>query len=382
MTDIVFKLEPEIIIGNGTINRTGTVCKALEGNKILLISEKKLYENKSIERLNSILADSGVEAIVFDEISSLTTADIAETTAELVRGSCCSAIIGFGGSTTQAITRLTAIITPAKLKPSEFLDGAIPNGQPIPYITIPTVIGDPFLFSNAFVTVDSRDRLVKLAPASANRCVTAIIDSSLAESPSKKYIAAPLFDGFCTAVEAYCSTKAQFISDTLLERAFRVYARLMDSYEAEQFDGLQELAVEAGFLTALASGVSVPGIGTALAYALNGRFPVKKSWCSTVLLPFILERLMSARPEKIAKIAALIGESVAGASTVEAAHLTVEAIRRHMKNLQVPSKLSDFNLSLDRLVPIAEAARNLAFVSHCPWTVTIEDAYDILKQAF
>jgi len=53
-----------------------------------------------------------------------------------------------------------------------------------------------------------------------------------------------------------------------------------------------------------------------------------------------------------------------------------------MGQLQVPARLKNFNLSLDRLVPAAEAARNLEFVASSPWTVTSEDAYDLLKQAF
>jgi alcohol dehydrogenase len=50
--------------------------------------------------------------------------------------------------------------------------------------------------------------------------------------------------------------------------------------------------------------------------------------------------------------------------------------------LQVPARLKEFDLILDRLVPVAEAARGLEFTAFSPWTVTAEDAYDILKQAF
>jgi alcohol dehydrogenase len=50
--------------------------------------------------------------------------------------------------------------------------------------------------------------------------------------------------------------------------------------------------------------------------------------------------------------------------------------------LKVPARLQEFNLPLDRLLPIAEAARKLEFVAYSPWTVSAEDAYDILKQAY
>ena len=105
-------------------------------------------------------------------------------------------------------------------------------------------------------------------------------------------------------------------------------------------------------------------------------------WCATVLLPFIMEKLVAARPEKMAKAAALMGEAAEGASKAEAANTAVDAVRRCMDQLSVPARLKEFNISLDRLVPAAEAARNLEFVASSPWTVSTDDAYDLLKQAY
>ena len=156
----------------------------------------------------------------------------------------------------------------------------------------------------------------------------------------------------------------------------------MVSYRENKTYDLEGNSANAGFLVALGSAASSPGIGTALAYAINGRFPVAKSWSSTVLLPYILERLVSARPEKMARICALMGEPVERLSVSESANLAVETIRRRMGAIKVPARLKEFNLSIDRLLPIAEAARNMEFVAFSPWTISSEDAFDLLKQAF
>jgi len=50
--------------------------------------------------------------------------------------------------------------------------------------------------------------------------------------------------------------------------------------------------------------------------------------------------------------------------------------------LKVPARLKEFDLSLDRLVPVAEVARDLDFVAFSPRPISTEDAYDILKQAY
>jgi alcohol dehydrogenase len=323
-----------------------------------------------------------VEAIVFDEIPAQATAEVAESAASLARGARCSAIIGFGGIKTQSIARTAAIIANSRLDIFELMDGRNVEGDLLPYIAIPTTGRDPFLFSNYFIAVDPRDRSVKLIKSPPGLCVAAIIDGNLSESLSGKFAATTAFDGFCTAVEAYCSTRANFFSDALLEQALALYAQIMDSYSSRQLFDLVGGSTNAGLLTALGSSLSAPGIGTALAYSLNGRFPVAKSWCSTAILPYVLERLVSARPEKMARIAQIIGEPVEGVPVSERAAMTVDAIRRRMGILQVPARLKEFNLFLDRLVPVAEAAHNLEFVAFSPWTVATEAAFDILKQAF
>ena len=378
--DISFRLDPETIIGADTINRIGSICGRF-GGRVMIATEQVLYENRSIERLSGILEESGIEAIIFDEIPAQATADVAENAAGLARGGRCDVIIGFGGLKTQAIARMAAIIAPSRISVFDLLDSRLSKEAFIPYIAIPTAGRDPFLFTDYFIAVDPRDRTVKQVKAPEKLCAASIIDSNLSETLSGAFAATTAFDGFCVAVEAYCSTRGNFLSDALLEQAIAIYSQMMVCADNKAFD-IAANASNAGFLVALGSAASSPGIGTALAYAINGRFPVAKSWSSTVLLPYILEKLLTSRPGKIAKIGALLGEPVEGASVSDAANLTIDTIRRRMGMLKVPARLKEFNLSLDRLIPVAEAARNLEFVAYSPWTVSSEDAFDILKQAY
>jgi alcohol dehydrogenase len=379
--DISFKLDPETIIGPDTLSRAGSICSRY-GNRVLIAAEQVLYEKQSIQRLTGILEDSGIEAIVFDEIPAQATADVAEGAVALARGARCSAIIGFGGLKIQAIARMTAMMTASRMPVFDLLDGRKAGNEFLPYIAIPTAGRDPFMFADYFIAVDPRDRTIKQIKSPDKLCAAAIIDSNLSESLSGAFSATTAFDGFCVAVEAYCSTKANFLSDALLEQAMSLYAKMMEPEANSVMFDSAVCSTNAGFLAALGSAVSSPGIGTALSYAINGRFPVAKSWSSTVLLPYILERLVSARPERMARIAGLLGESLDRLSVAESANLAVENIRRRMGDLKVPARLKEFSLSLDRLITVAESARSLEFVAFTPWTVSAEDTFDILKQAF
>jgi len=381
MADLVIKLDPEIIIGQDAINRAGALL-GNKGSKILLATEQGLYENNQIERLTKILEDSGLEIILFDEIPAQTTADTAENAASLARGARCNMVVGFGGLKTQYIARLASILAASPLDLFDLLDGSREENAFMPFAAIPTSGGDPFLFSDFLAAVDPRDRFVKMVKCPRGQCKAVILDSSLSGFLTGKFSAAAAFDGLCVAVEAFCSTKANFYSDALLEQAVAIYSEMINSYADNKALDFSADFVNAGFLMSLGASISSAGIGTALAYALNAKFPVAKSWCATVLLPYIMEKLVAARPQKMAKVAALMGEPVEGASTADAANMSVDAVRRCMGQLAVPARLKDFNLSLDRLVPSAEAARNMEFVAYSPWTVASEDSYDLLKEAF
>lgn len=382
MVDMVYRLDPEIIIGHDSVSRVGKLCSSL-GGRVLVVTEQVLYEGNAIGRLCSVLENAGLNAIVFDEISAQSTAEAADRAMALVTGARCNVVMGFGGLRTQAIARLIAMAAVSRLEIFDLLDGNNKNEPYLPYIAIPAVDQDPFLFANFLIALDPRDRSVKQIKTPAGLCKAAIIDGSLFPDPlSGKFASTATFDGFCTAIEAYCSTRASFLSDALLEQAISIYSGIIKSQTGNTGPDLSEGVIKAAFLVALGASISSPGIGTALAYALNGKFPVAKSWCSTVILPYILERLAAARPEKMAKVASLMGEAVEGSSVAEAAGMVADTIRHFMGILKVPARLKEFNLTLDRLIPAADAARDLEFVTYSPWIVASENAFDILKMAY
>jgi alcohol dehydrogenase len=373
--DISFRLDPETIIGTDTISMAGTVCGRY-GERIMIAADHAL-DSQSVKRLKDILEDARLEVIVFDGIQEDSGADMAENIVELCRAAHCTTVIGFGGQKTQTIARMTAIMAPLRISVYEMLDGRSFRNKFLPFIAIPTAGIDAFLFTNYFPVVDPRDRLIKPVTSPDKLYAAVIIDSGLSAALSGESAALFILDGFCTAIEAYCSTKANFLSDALLERALYFYAKLLKTGSG----GIDsDTAAQAGFLAALGASLSSPGIGAALALAINARFPAAKQRCSAALLPFIVERLAGVRPEKMARVASFLGNTGGYATVAEAANSAVSGIRRSMEALNVRSDLKDLNISLDKVIAAAEAARKLEFVANSPWTVSEEEVFKLLKQ--
>jgi len=386
--DITFKFDPELIIGADIMSLAGTICSR-HGERVMIAADHDL-DSQVINRLKEVLEDSGVKAIVFDGVHEDSSVDMADNIVELGRAAHCNAIIGIGCNKAILIARMAAIMSPLKISAFELLDGRKCSNKFLPFIAIPTSGLDPFAFTEFFVAADPRDRLVKSVESPHDLCAAVIVDSTLFQFPSVPVLATAILSGFLAAIEAYCSSKGNFLSDALLERTLNFYAKIIKSgvngltsaISAEQprsEGGLLDIFTQASFLTALGSSISSPGIGAALSYAVNARYPDVKQQCAAALLPLIAEHLVGARPEKMARVASFLGNTKA-ASVAEAANSAEAAILRSMEALNIQPTLKDFNIPLDRLTAAAEAARNLEFVSNSPWTVSEEAVFEILKK--
>jgi alcohol dehydrogenase len=371
--DLSFKFDPQILLGTGTLSMAGSICRR-HGQRAIIAADHEM-DKQTVNRLKEILEDSGLQAITFDGIEEKSSVDIADKIAELSRAAHCDAIIGFGGRKTQTIARMAAIMAPMKITSFELLEGRICQNKFLPLIAIPTEGLDAFSLGDYFITADPRSSLIKSIQSPVNLFSAVIIDSSLFNILNGAEAAAFVFDGFLTAMEAYCSAKASFLSDALLERALNFYSRLLKGGAINA-----DIYAQAGFLASIGSSASSPGIGAVLSYVINGRFKTPIQQCSTALLPFITEKLANSRPEKIARIASFLGAAGKGVSAAEAANSAAGNIRRSIEAFKLPADLKAFNIPLDRVTAAVEAGRNLEFISNSPWTVSAEDVFEIMKQ--
>jgi len=376
--DISFKFDPEVLIGENTLSMAGTIAGKY-GSRIMIAADSRL-DQQLIGRLKEVLEDSALSAIVFAGLDDGSSVDMAEKIVELSNASHCDLLIGFGGEKTQIITRMAAIMAPSKTSVFDLLEGKNTQDKFLPFLAIPTEGLNAFSTADFFLAPDPRNKLIKLIQSPKGLYASIILDSSLfkilSDNNSAANAAAFVMEGFFSAVETYCSAKANFISDAALERALNFYAKLLKNgsggMNAETF-------AQAGFLNALGSAASCPGVGAALSAAINARCSIPKPLCSAALFPCLAERLAAARPEKMARVASYLGNAKA-ASTAEAAASVVEGIKRIMTALNLKTTLNEYNIPLDRLTAAAEAARSLDLTVNSPWTVSEEEVFSILKQ--
>jgi len=231
-----------------------------------------------------------------------------------------------------------------------------------------------------YLMIDGRDRTGRVGRTQKGITKAALIDPKLSLTLPAKYTATTVMDTLLGCVEGLLSARANFLSDTYLTRAVEVLGRLIKE-GVQNIDDLRMRmnASSAGLLLALGLATTKLGIGSALSFALTSRFMVPKSWVSTILLPYVLEFAVNVRGDRIGQIGSLLGEEV---GDVEAPTQTIEAVRRIISSLGLPTRLREFDLSLDEMIEVAGVARSFDMMNYLPRVVSTEDIYELIKSAF
>jgi alcohol dehydrogenase len=382
MPDISFSVAADVRFGLDVVNRVAAVV-AEQGERVLLVTEAILYEGKVIDRIQALFEKKGIQYIVYDEVVPHATSTVIDEGVKLARSARAEVVIGLGGVRTLSVAKCIAMVSPGDADMDEYLSGVQPKAKPLVYIAIPTTCRDPFLLQDEYLVTDGRDRTAKIGRTQKGITRAAIVDPKLTATLPPKYTATTLMDTLLCAVEGYLSSRSNFLSDTFFLRACELIGKITGPL-VDQPDDLRVRinASMVGLLTAVGLTMSKTGVGTALAYAINGSYLVPKSWISSIMLPHVLEFYSGVASEKLTTVAGYLGEEVDELAPVEGAGRAVEAVRRIIGSLGLPTRLRDFDLNLDDMVDIAGIARNFDNMNYLPRSISTEDLYELIKSAY
>jgi alcohol dehydrogenase len=382
MPDVLFHVPTRVMFGLDAVNRIAQVA-AEYGERAFLVTEAILYEGKVISKVQELLDKKALSYIVFDEVVPNTTSKTVDEGVALARGSHADIVIGLGGVKALSIAKCIAMTVPTPNDMDDFLSGVQPPGQALPYIEVPTTCRNPFMFVDEYLLVDARDRTGRIGRTQKGITKAVLMDPKLSLSLPAKYTATTVMDTLLGCVEGYLSNRANFLSDTYFLKAIEVLGGLIsDGMQNTDDVRMRMNASVAGLLLGLGLTTSKLGIGSAVAFAVNARFLAPKSWVATILLPYVLEFAATMRGERITQVARLLGEDVSALPAVEAPARAIEAVRRIIGALNLPTRLREFDLNLDEMIDVAGAARSFDMMNYLPRVASTEDIYEMIKSAF
>lgn len=382
MADLIFKISPDIILGSYTLTRLGQYAKNL-GSKFMIIMDPILKDFNLAEKITQPLTDRKIDFFIYDNFNDGATTKDIENAVILAKQSHIHGIIAAGGE--KAINAGCAVSALYNENRSiyDYIDNPGTAADSIPLICIPGTCRAPYAFTNSIPVTDSRSRQVKQLKIKDNACSLMLWDPNLSLTLTENQNTSLSLETLCLACEAYFSQKASFFSDMFCEKSFELLSYGMDEKKSLDITTPQEiLLAQGGCMASLSVSTSSPGIASLLALAINARYKINRSLAATILFPYVIEEVAKFKADKIEKIARLYGTADEKLSRDEAVQSFTENIRKKIAKANLPVRLKELNLTMEQLATCAEDAGQLDIMTMLPRSMTTDELFELMKQAY
>ena len=293
--------------------------------------------------LEKLLADEGIECIVYDKtVANPTTVNVAEAL-ELYKENNCEALIGFGGGSSIDCAKAAGARIARPNKELSDMEGILKVGRKLPLlIAIPTTAGTGSETTLAAVITDAETR--HKYPINDFPLIPhyAVLDPEVTRSLPPSLTATTGMDALTHAVEAYIgrSTTAGTRKDSI--RAVQlIFKYIRTAYNDGNDMRARKQMLYAAYLAGSAFTKSYVGYVHAVAHSLGGRYNTPHGLANAVLLPHVLEAYGESAAHKLCRLAVCAGLADAGTPDDEGAAIFIEAIRQMKKDLNVPDVIPE-----------------------------------------
>ena len=386
MSDFIFRINPNIIIGSYTVSRLGQQVREW-GTRFFIVMDPILRELKLSEKILQSLNEHKVETIVYSELSDGTSTKAIARALKLAREAHVHGVIAIGGLKALTIGRGVAAYYNEVHDFYTFVGGALPNTQAVPCICVPTTYRFPFIFTNELPIADSRNHQIKFLKIQQNVCRLALIDPNLMLTLTDNQKATLSLELLSMTIESYITQKANFFSDMFAEKAMEILSYAFNGSPSVDMTTPEEvLLAQAGAMVSMAASTSSLGMTTLLSIGINARYQIKKPLVSSILLPYAMEDAAKFKAARLEKLAKLIGAEKAGegeqSQSSDAVRDFIDFVRQKSAAANLPTRLKDTKLSIEQLALVIEDIKEADIMNQLPRSMTADDLFDFIKQAY
>jgi alcohol dehydrogenase class IV len=348
----------------------------------LIVTDSGIVKAGLLGRLTTVLEKARIPYRIFDSVEPNPSDQTVHRGYDYYREAGCNALIALGGGSPMDTAKAIGILTK---NPGRIFDyiGAEKVTRPLPpFICVPTTYGTGSEVT-PFVVITDPTRRYKCTIAS--RLVippVAILDPEL-------LLALPLsvggptgMDALTHAIESYVNLTATPLTESLAIGAIELIAQNLRQAVANDHNleatGRMLLA---STIAGMAFAQTRVGLVHAMAHPLGGFFNVHHGTANAILIPHVMEYNLIGCPEKFARIADAMGESVVGLSTTEAARRSIEAVRRLSSDIRIPPSLRDVGVDPGAIPDMARDTMTSGNIPVNPRKIILEDVVRLYEQA-
>lgn len=297
-----------IRFGIGKISQLPNICKVLDINKPLLVTDTDLASQPFVTDIVNANKQAGVKTKVFSDVKSNPTGTNIDEGVKAYHKGKHDGVIALGGGSALDAAKAIALMIDQKYSLWDFEDVGDNwmriNPETIaPVIAIPTTAGTGSEVGRSSMIVDETTKSKKVIFHPNMIPDVVIADAELTKGLPADITAATGMDAFAHNLEAYCSPAYHPMADGIALEAMR----MIKEWLPVAFKDGDDLVARSHMLAASSMGATAfqKGLGAvhALAHPIGANFDKHHGLLNAILLPYVLIRNRFSVESKIEHVA-------------------------------------------------------------------------------
>ncbi len=377
-----FITTPFVHHGPGAVSRLSEEIEKFGAKRIGIVTDSGVVKTGIKDRVASQIKQ---EVFCFAEVIPEPPIEVANRCLAFIRDNGCDLLIGLGGGSSIDTAKMAGVLLKNEGKVSDYLGVNLVPKPGIPLIAVPTTAGTGSEASTSAVFLDTKARSKKGLRSDYLLPRVAILDPELTVSLPQQLTASTGLDALTHAIEGYSNTISTLMSEIMAEKAIElihkhIRAAYTDGKDIEARYGM----IMASYISGINLAIASVNLVHALAHTLGGTYGIGHGIANSLFLPYVMEFNRISCRDKFAKVASLMGEDVSGLSTDEASIKAVQAVRRLIKDLNIPQHLSDLDIPKEapEVIPERCMETQARLIALNPQKANIEDLKRIVSEAY
>ena len=379
-----FILNETSYFGRGSRINLANEIKSRGFHKVLVVTDKTLYECGVTNKVTKILDNSGIAYNIYSEVKPNPTVSNVQDGVNRCRDVGADLIVAVGGGSAIDTAKGISIIM---TNPDRYdvvslngLSNTINKGMPM--IALPTTHGTAAEVTINYVITDEERKVKMVCVDPHDIPIVAIIDSELMESLPKMTAAATGLDALTHAVEGYITKAHNTMSDMFHLRAIElIFENLEKAVNDKDIVAIENMAM-AQYMAGM--GFSNVGLGIvhSMAHQLGAVYDTPHGIANAILLPTVMRFNGEVCSDRFRDILSHLGRTDAYTlSNQDVINTFVWMIEELSKVCGVTISVKDTGCKEEDLEMLAEKAMEDPCKPGNPREVTKEDFIRLFREA-
>ena len=370
--------------GRGARNNLATEIKSRGFHKVLLVTDKTLYESKLVDMVTRVLERNIIGYYLFDGVKPNPTVKNVQDGLLManINNVDCIVAVG-GGSVIDTAKAISIIMTNPEFNDVVSLDGvADTKNKGLPLFALPTTSGTAAEVTINYVITDEA-RTKKMVCVDVHDIPqVAIIDPDLMDGMPQGLAAATGMDALTHAMEGYITKAGWLIPDMFHVNAMALIYKNLEKAANQKDKVAVEKMAYAQYIAGM--GFSNVGLGIvhSMAHSLGAYFDTPHGVANALLLPHVMKFNGKVCPELFRNMGNAFGLDMSNTTDEQAVQKVVDAVAELSRKLNIPQTLKEIGIPEEMIPTLAKQAINDACTPGNPREDTVDDIIAIYKEAY